>query len=95
MASQADGVALVKFKKQKRISKHHRRSRPWRTPLLHLGKKGSDGKSRGERSDVPKGLAPKLRIKRTDCNFQLPIMLVYLPAFGNWESSYSILIDGK
>lgn len=37
-----------------------------------------------------KRLAPKLRIKRTDCNFQLSIRRVHLLAFGSWESSYSI-----
>lgn len=57
----------MEFKKtKKRLGKHYRRSRPWRTLILHLGKKGSDGKSSGKRSDVPKGLAPKLPIKRTD-----------------------------
>lgn len=45
---------------------------------------------RSERSDIAKGLAPELRVKRTDCNFQLLIRLVHLPAFGSWESSYSI-----
>lgn len=35
-------------------------------------------------------LLKDLRPSCTDCNFQLLIRLVHLPAFGSWESSYLI-----
>lgn len=50
---------------------------------------------RSERSDIAKGLAPELRVKRTDCNFQLLIRLVtYQPSgAGRAATQYITILE--
>ena len=55
-------------------------------------KEGSNEKSRGERSDVAEGLAPKLRVKCMDCDFQLSVRLVHLQKGDQETTSFTIRI---